>query len=100
MRSDEFNEPARRGRRRGVRFELFFCEQVGTRYYLRFTRLALALVVCLTVIPMLAIFALFVTQSHADLENVNINVSVPEQAPGNYPQQLIKPPPPAVMPTP
>lgn len=33
-------------------------------------------VVCLTVIPMVAIFALFVTQNHADLENVNGDVRV------------------------
>ena len=36
---------------------------------LRFTRLALALVVCLTVVPAVAILILFFTQSHADLEN-------------------------------
>jgi hypothetical protein len=66
----------RRGRQRGGRFELFFYEQVRTPYYLRFTRLALALVVCLTVISAVVIFALFLTQSRTDLENVNINVRV------------------------
>lgn len=81
------------------RFELFFYEQIGARYYLRFTRLALVLIVCLTVIPALAIFGIFLTQSHADLENVNINIRTAPQAPGNYPQ-LIKAPPPAPMPTP
>jgi hypothetical protein len=77
MRPDEFNGQAGRGRQGGGRFELFFYGQVvRTRYYLRFTRLALALVVCLTVIPAVAIFALFLTQSHTDLENANINVRV------------------------
>lgn len=51
MRPDEFNEPPERGRCRGGRFELFFYEHIGTRYQLRFTRLALGLLVCLTVIP-------------------------------------------------
>jgi hypothetical protein len=98
MSSNDVNGSSRHDtRRRG--FELVFWEQVGTQYKLRFTRLALALVVCLTVIPALAIFAIFLTQSHADLENVNINVRIAPPAPGNYPQ-LIKAPPPAAMPTP
>jgi hypothetical protein len=99
MRPDEYHDPTGSDTRRGGRFELFFYEQVGTRYYLRFTRLALVLVVCLTVIPAVAIFALFVTQSHADLENVNINVRVAPRELGNYPQ-IIPPPPAATMPTP
>ena len=99
MRPEEQNVP--RGRDPHCRrFELFFYEQVGTRYYLRFTRLALVLVICLTVIPVVAIFALFLTQSHADLRNVNIDIRAPERAPGNYPQQLIKQPPPATISTP
>jgi len=100
MSSNEVHRSSEHDSRRR-RFELFFYEhdQVTSRYYLRFTRLALVLVVCLTIIPALAIFALFVTQSHADLENVNVNVRTAPQAPGNYPQ-LIKAPPPAAMPTP
>jgi hypothetical protein len=99
MHPNEYDNPAGGETRRGGRFELFFYEQVGTRYYLRFTRLALALVVCLTVVPAVAIFALFLTQSHADLENVNVNVRVAPREPGNYPQ-LIQPVPPATLPTP
>lgn len=76
MRPGEFNAQAGRNWHRGWRFDLFFYEQVRTRYYLRFTRLVLILIVCLTVIPVVAIFALFLTQSHTDLENVNINVRV------------------------
>lgn len=101
MEPNEIDEPAERDWHRGDRFELFFYEydQARSRYYLRFTRLAIVLVICLTVIPMLAIIALFVTQSHTDLENVNVNVRTAPQTPGNY-QQLIKAPPPAAMPTP
>ena len=97
MRPDEYHNPTGRDTRRGGRFELFFYERVGTRYYLRFTRLALVFVVCLTVIPMLAIIVLFVTQSHADLENVNINIRFPPEVPGNDVRQIIQSPP---MPTP
>lgn len=98
MRPDEYHNSTGRDTRRGGRFELFFYEQVGQRYYLRFTRLALVLVVCLTAVPVAAIFAIFLTQSHADLKNVNIDIRAPEQAPGNYPQLIQVPP--AVMPTP
>lgn len=99
MRSNEQNIPEDRQPHRGGKFELVFWEKLGTRYHLRFTRLALVLVVCLTVIPALAILGIFLTQSHADLENVNINIRTAPRAPGNYPQ-LIKAPPPPAMPTP
>ena len=97
MEPDDFNGLARHSHR-GSKFELFFYEQVGTRYYLRFTRLALVLVVCLTVIPILALFALFLTQRHADLKNVNVDITVPSQAPGNYGAPIVQPT--VAMPTP
>jgi hypothetical protein len=100
MRPDEYESLPERESRRGGRFELFFYEQIGTRSYLRFTRLALVLIVCLTVIPMVAIFALFLTQSHANVDNVNVNIRVAPREPGNYPQQLIQPVLPAAMSTP
>jgi hypothetical protein len=99
MRPDEFNEPEGHGRHRGSRFELFFWEQDGTtRYYLRFTRLALVLVVCLTVIPVAAIFALFFTQSRVDFEDVNVNIRTPPSAPRNYGSPIIQTTTPPVMP--
>jgi hypothetical protein len=100
MRPKGYDNQTERDPRRGGRFELFFYEQVGTRYYLRFTRLALLLIVCLTVIPMVAICALFFTESHADLENVNINIRSQPGAPGNDVRLIIQQPAPAPMPTP
>jgi hypothetical protein len=85
MQPDEFNGRAEPSRRSGGRFDL------------RFTRLALVLIVCLIVVPIVAIFALF-TRRHADLENVNINTTVPPQAPSNYGGPILQPP--ANMPTP
>ncbi|HEY0172949.1 MAG TPA: hypothetical protein VGB98_18160 [Pyrinomonadaceae bacterium] len=97
MRPEEQNVPGGSDHQHRRRFELFFFELVGTRYHLRFTRLALILIVCLTVIPMVAICALFFTESHADLENVNINIRSQSQAPGNHVRLIIQPP--APMPT-
>lgn len=99
MEPDDFNGPAGHSHR-GGRFDLFFYEQVGMRYHLRFTRLALVLVVCLTIIPIVAIFALFLTQRHADLKNVNVDITVPPRAPANYEAPIIQPPPAVAMPTP
>jgi hypothetical protein len=99
MRHEERNVPGGSNPQHRRRFELFFFEQFGTVYRLRFTRLALLLVVCLTVIPMVAICALFFTESHADLENVNINIRSQSQAPGNDVRLIIQQPPPAPMPT-
>lgn len=100
MEPDDFNGPAGHSHRGGSRFDLFFYEQVGTRYYLRFTRLALVLVACLTVIPIMAIFALFFTQRRADLKNVNVDITVPPRAPANYESPIIQPPPAVAIPTP
>jgi hypothetical protein len=77
----------------------FFFEQFGTVYKLRFTRLALVLIVSLAVIPMVAICVLFFTESYADLENVNINIRSQSGAPGNDVRLIIQQPPPAAMPT-
>ena len=97
MRPDEYKS-LQEHNSRGSRLELFFYERVGTRYYLRFTNLSLALVVFLTVIPCVVILALYFKQSRADLDNVNINVRVEPQPPANY-GTIVMPPPPA-MPTP
>jgi hypothetical protein len=94
MRPNEQNVPEKSDSRRGDRFELFFYEQVGTRYYLRFTRLALILIVCLTVIPVAAILAIFFTQSRVDFNDVNINMRGEPRAPGNYNHIIPAPPPP------
>jgi hypothetical protein len=96
MRPNDQNIPEKRDSRRGGRFELFFYEQVGARYYLRFTRLALVLIICLTVIPVAAIFAIFFTQSRVDFEDVNVNVRGEPREPGNYNRIIPAPP----LPTP
>jgi len=83
MRPGEFNAQAGRSWHRGGRVDLFFYEQVRTRYYLRFTQLVLILIVCLTVIPVAAIFALFLTKRHTD-QNVNINVRVAPRENGEW----------------
>jgi hypothetical protein len=50
---------------------------------------------------MVAICALFFTESHADLENVNIKIRSHSGAPGNDVRLIIQQPPPAApMPTP
>src|SRR5215210_1337905 len=101
MRPKGYDNQPERDPRRDMRFELFFYEYepVRSRYHLRFTRLALLLIVCLTVIPMVAICALFFSESHADLENVNINIRSQSQAPGNDVRLIIQQQPPAPMPT-
>lgn len=101
MPSDNFDEPGGRGRQRGGRFELFYHERVdsrvGSRYYLRFTRLALILVLCLTVIPCVAILTLYYKQSRARPEDANVNIRVAPRAPDINPR-LIQPAPPATPP--
>jgi hypothetical protein len=57
------------------RFELFFFESVGNRNYLRFTQLAVILILCFTIIPLVTIFTLFL-YSRASISSEQINVNV------------------------
>jgi hypothetical protein len=97
MSSNDVNGSLRRDAKRR-RFGLFFWEKVGTRYQLRFTRLALVLIVCLTVVPAAAILAIFFTQSRVDFEDVNVNIRTPPSAPRNYGSPIIQTTTPPVMP--
>jgi hypothetical protein len=76
---------------------VFFYDQVGN---LRFTRLAVILIVCLIVIPVAAILAIFFTQSRVDFEDVNVNIRTPPSAPRNYGSPIIQTQPPPTLPTP
>ena len=65
------NQPYRPRRR----LELFFFEIEGNRSYLRFTRLAVILILCFTVIPIAAILTLFLyNQASINSEQINVNV--------------------------
>ena len=81
------------------RFELFYYERVGTRYYLRLTKLAVILVFTLTLISMGAISVLFLTTRHSQNKQTPIKLKVPEST-INYNYPVIEPlPPPAPKPT-
>ena len=98
MRPNEHNISERRDPNRRGGFELFFYEQVGARYYLRFTRLALFLIVCLTVVPMMLLFALFLWNRNNKTENTNVNIVIPTPTPRDYGKPIILPAPPAPVP--
>lgn len=70
-------EPSRR-----QRFELFYYEQVGSRYYLQFTQLALLLIVGLTALSLLMIFAFYLWGESGTSTETNVNIT-PTQS--NYP---------------
>jgi hypothetical protein len=56
------------------RYELFFLESVNGRTHLRFTRLAVALILALTVIPVAAILILFLSRS--DVVDTKVDVTI------------------------
>ena len=74
MRPDKQNLPEKNNLRRSSRFELFFWEQVGSRYYLRFTRLAFYLIVGIAVVPAALLVTLFIWNQRADSPNTNVNI--------------------------
>lgn len=90
MHPSDQNAQEGHGRSDG-RFGLFFFEQVGTRYYLRFTRLALILIVCLTLIPIVLLFALYLSRKGGGSKNVNVDIVVPTPAPHDYNKPIIQP---------
>ena len=72
-------------------FQLFYLEQIGPRHYLRFTRLALILIVCLTLIPIVLLFALYLSRKRSGPKNVNVEIVVPTPAPHDYNKPIIQP---------
>jgi hypothetical protein len=67
-------------------FSLFYFERKGERTYLRFTRLGVALILVLTVVPLLALSLLVLTRSRVPAPDVNANVRVlPAATPSSSP---------------
>jgi hypothetical protein len=84
------------GQPRHRKFELFYFEKVGTRYQLRFTRLAVLLIIGLTVVSIVSILVIFLISSQQMAsESVNVNVSVPTRTVAPSDKPILKPPPPA-----
>jgi hypothetical protein len=97
MPSNDVNGSSRRdARRRG--FALFYIEQIGSRAYLRFTRLTLFLIVGLTVLSILLLFALFLSNRRGSHEDIDINVVAPTATPQDYNKPVLRQVPPGPMP--
>jgi hypothetical protein len=96
--NDPISEQPRKQRRR-LNLELFYFEQVGSRSYLRVTRLGLALVLILTVVPVTAIFALFLHQRSAPPPDVDITIR-PRPVDNTSAYPTIQPAPPFPTPKP
>jgi hypothetical protein len=78
------------------RMELFYFDQVGSRYVLRFTRMAVLLIIGLTVVSIVSILVIFLVSSQQMAsEPVNVNVSVPTLPTSPTDKPILKPPPPA-----
>jgi len=94
MKTDEqFTRLGARPHRGSEGNRLFYFESVGSRLSLRFTRLAVILVVLFTVIPVSALFILFL--SRADPADTKVDVNVRTLPPvGALPSPLIKQAPP------
>jgi len=85
MRPDEEHNNVEHGPgHRAGRFGLFYLEKIGSRHYLRFTRLALLLIVCLVLIPILLLFTLYLSRKRGGPKDVNVDIVVPPPAPYNY----------------
>jgi hypothetical protein len=92
MRPDEQHDPVERGPGgRAGRFGLFYFEQVGSRHYLRFTRLALLLIVCLTLISILLLFTFYLSRKRSGPREVDVDIVVPTPVPRDYNKPIIQP---------
>lgn len=91
MRPDEYDSLPEHAPQRSRRFELFFFEQIGSRHYLRLTRLALLLIVCLILIPILLLFTLYLSRKRSGPKDVNVDIVAPTPAPHDYSTPIIQP---------
>lgn len=95
MKSDEpFTHPDAPSRPRRGGNGLFYFEGVGPRLNLRFTRLAVALVVLFTVIPVSALFILFLSRADPAETKVDVNVRTIPPASALTPPLIKQSPPP------
>lgn len=92
--------------RSGGRFDLFYYERVGERFYLRLTPLAAALVIGLTLLSIagIAIFYFYNSGRMRRMVDVNIRVADPPAAPASQntiivPAKPAPPPPRVITPT-
>lgn len=69
--------------RNGGRFDLFYYEKVGERFYLRLTPLAAGLLLGLTLLSVAGILLLFLYNSNKSrsADNVNVQITTPPAAP-------------------
>src|SRR5947209_4405465 len=79
--------------------DLWFYEQRGSRYYLRLTRLGLAVIVVPTVLSLIALIVIFFFyRINAPIENPDININVQPTPSYSTNRSLIKPAPPPPSP--
>jgi hypothetical protein len=101
MRPDEqYNHSDSQQPHSPKKLELFFFETVGNRSYLRFTKLAVILILCLTLISLVGIFTLFVyNHASSSSEQINVNVrTIPSPSATPFRNVIIQAPPPQSTP--
>jgi hypothetical protein len=97
MRPDEqYNHYNSQQAHSSKKLELFFFETVGNRSYLRFTKLAVILILCLTLISLVGIFTLFLyNRASSSSEQINVNVrAIPSPTATPFRNVIIQAPPP------
>lgn len=76
-------------------FSLFYFERKGERTYLRFTRLGVALILLLTIVPLAVLFIFLLVNSRATpASDVNTNIRVLPASPPLVDKPVIKKAPP------
>jgi hypothetical protein len=53
---------------------LYYYEQIGSRFYLRITRLGLALILLFTIVPVIAILSLFLLNQATPMPDVDVMI--------------------------
>jgi hypothetical protein len=70
-------QPALKDRKkqgRWISLELFYFEQIGSRSYLRITKLGLVLILLFTILPVIIIFSLFLFNRSTPMPNVDVTI--------------------------
>jgi hypothetical protein len=83
-----------------MKLELFYYEQVGSRYYLRITKLGLVLVLIFAVVPVIALLSIFLLNQSTPMPNVDVTIKpMPTANTSVYPtiHQPTPPPTPKAM---
>jgi len=91
LQQHESKIPARvKSKTNNGRFDLWFYQKIGERWYFRVTPFGLIVFILLTLIPVVLLLTLWLVNTSTPNKEVNVNINVPKASPTLPDNTIIK----------